>query len=206
MSDRPQILAVDDTPANLQILSEVLGAEGYQLRVATSAHAALASLSAATPDLVLLDVHMPGGSGLDLCRRLKADAGWRDLPVIFLSAAGEAEDIVAGFEAGGADYVTKPFRSAELLARVRAHLELKRSREAQARLIQELKDVLDQVKLLSGLVPICGHCHKIRDDEGFWQRMESYVESHSEAQFSHGICPECVAVHYPEVAGEGPQA
>jgi CheY-like chemotaxis protein len=157
-------------------------------------------VAAAPPDLVLLDVRMPGLTGLEVCRRLKADPGAQAIPVIFLSAAGESEDIVAGFEAGGADYVAKPFRAPELLARVRAHLELKRGREAQTRLIAELQEALDSVKVLSGLVPICGNCHKIRNDGGFWQRMESYIESRSEAKFSHGVCPDCIEVLYPEIA------
>jgi CheY-like chemotaxis protein len=200
MSDRFQILVVDDTPTNLQMLSQVLGAEGYRVRLAAHGEAALVSVAASAPDLILLDVHMPGITGLEVCRRLKADPATRDVPIIFLSAAGEAEDIVEGFEAGGADYVTKPFRGAELLARVRAHLELKQAREAQSRLIAELQEALESVKLLSGLVPICGNCKKIRNDSGFWQQMEGYIESRSRAKFSHGICPECIEVLYPELA------
>lgn len=200
MNDRAQILAVDDTPANLQVLSQVLSAEGFHVRVAPHGEAALASVAAAAPDLILLDVRMPGLTGLEVCRRLKDQESSRPIPVIFLSAAGEAEDIVAGFEAGGADYVAKPFRAPELLARVQAHLEIKRGREAQARLIGELQEALDNVKVLSGLVPICGNCHKIRNDGGFWQQMEVYIESKSQAKFSHGVCPDCIEVLYPEIA------
>jgi DNA-binding response OmpR family regulator len=196
-----QVLAVDDTPGNLQILSEVLSAEGYQVRVAVSGEAALASVAASRPDLVLLDVRMPGISGLEVCRLLKSSDAQRSVPVIFLSAAGEPEDIAAGFAAGGADYVTKPFRVVELLARVRAHLEIHAARENQARLIAELREALENVKLLSGLVPICAQCKKIRNDTGFWQQMEIYIETHSMAKFSHGMCPDCIHSLYPELAG-----
>ena len=200
MARTSQVLVVDDTPGNLQILSEVLAAEGYQVRVAVNGEAALASVAAARPDLVLLDVRMPGITGLDVCRLLKSNESQRSIPVIFLSAASEPEDIVAGFEAGGADYVTKPFRVVELLARVRAHLEIHEAREYQARLISELKEALANVELLSGLVPICAHCKKIRNDSGFWQQMESYIEKHSMAKFSHGMCPDCIPIIYPELA------
>lgn len=196
---RFQILAVDDTPGNLQVLSEVLLAEGYQVRVAVNGEAALASVAAAKPDLILLDVRMPGLTGLDVCRRLKAEEALRSIPVIFLSAAGEPEDILAGFQAGGADYVAKPFGVVELLARVRAHLEIHEARENQARLIAELQEALESVQLLSGLVPICAHCKKIRNDTGFWQRMESYIESRSMARFSHGLCPDCIPALYPDL-------
>lgn len=196
-----QVLAVDDTPGNLQILSEVLSAEGYQVRVAVNGEAALASVAAARPDLILLDVRMPGLTGFEVCRLLKSNDAQRSIPVIFLSAAGEPEDIVAGFEAGGADYVTKPFRGVELIARVRAHLEIHQSRDNQARLIAELQEALENVKVLSGLVPICAHCKKIRNDTGFWQRMETFIENHSMAKFSHGMCPDCIRSFYPEVAG-----
>lgn len=196
---RSQILAVDDTPGNLQFLSEILSAEGYQVRVAVSGEAALASVAAAKPDLILLDVRMPGIDGLEVCGRLKAEEAHRSIPVIFLSAASEPEDILAGFQVGGADYVAKPFGAVELLARVRAHLEIHAARQRQADLIAGLQEALEQVKLLSGLVPICAHCKKIRNDAGFWQRMETYIESHSMARFSHGICPDCIPAVFPEL-------
>ncbi len=195
-----EVLAVDDTPANLQVLAQVLTSEGARVRVAKDGEGALASARARTPDLILLDVQMPGLSGLEVCRLLKADPALAAVPVIFLSAAGLTEDIVHGFEAGAADYVTKPFRAQELMARVRLHLGLTRALAAERRLVAELQEALGQVKLLSGLVPICGACKKIRDDHGFWQQMERYIESHSEAHFSHGICPECMESLYPEIA------
>ncbi len=199
-STRPQILAVDDTLANLQILVEMLGGEGYKVRVAQDGPSALESVRTQAPDLVLLDVRMPDMDGLEVCRRLKSDAALQEIPVIFLSAANESEDILNGFKAGGADYVVKPFQSEELLARVRAHLEIVKGRIATSRLVHELQEALEQVKTLSGLVPICGSCKKIRDDQGFWNQMEVYIEAHSEAKFSHGICPECMARLYPELA------
>ncbi|MDO8207095.1 MAG: EAL domain-containing protein [Gallionella sp.] len=122
------ILAVDDTPASLRLLTDILKAEGYEVRAAISGELALRAAKVHPPELVLLDIRMPGMDGYEVCRRLKADPVTRDVPVIFLSAASETLDKVQGFEAGAVDYVTKPYQRDELLARVRTHLELNRLR------------------------------------------------------------------------------
>ncbi len=122
------ILAVDDTPASLKLLADLLKAEGYQVRASISGELALRSAHAHPPELVLLDIRMPGMDGLEVCRRLKGDPATHDVPVIFLSAASETLDKVQGFEVGAVDYITKPYQRDELLARVRTHLELNRLR------------------------------------------------------------------------------
>jgi DNA-binding response OmpR family regulator len=106
-----------------------------------------------------------------VCKKIKANLATRHIPVIFLTAKTETGDVVKGFEAGGVDYVTKPFNSEELLARVKTHIE---------------------VKILRGLLPICSRCKKIRDDQGFWEQLEKYFETHSDLLFSHSICPVCM--------------
>ncbi|NQT23868.1 response regulator [candidate division KSB1 bacterium] len=150
-------------------------------------------------DLVLLDINMPGMNGLEMCKRLQESDNTKDIPVIFLTARIESQDIVKGFEVGGVDYVTKPVNAQVLLARVRTHVSLKRTRDEQKVLIKKLQNSLAEIKTLSGLVPMCAHCKKIRDDEGYWEKVEVYIEEHSEAQFSHGICPECKDELYPEL-------
>jgi len=128
MSSR--ILVVDDTPANIQALAAILKERGYQISVATNGQQALDALSRVQPDLILLDVMMPGLDGFETCRRLKAAEQWRQIPVIFLTAKTDTADIVQGFELGAVDYVAKPFNAHELLARVNTHLtidELRRS-------------------------------------------------------------------------------
>lgn len=139
------ILIVDDTPANLDLLCGMLRDRGYRVRVATSGPRALAAVRAARPDLLLLDVTMPGMSGYDVCRQLKADDALRGIPIIFISALDEVVDKVRAFEAGGADYVTKPFQFGEVLARIDNQLRMQRlqrdleSRNAELlRLNQEL--------------------------------------------------------------------
>jgi len=127
------ILVVDDTPANLRLLSEMLGGEGYRVRPVTSGGQALRAVQAALPDLVLLDIHMPDLDGYEVCRRLKADPRSRDVPVIFLSALHDVIDKVRAFEVGGVDYVAKPFHLEEVLARVRTHLTLRSLQRAIVR-------------------------------------------------------------------------
>ncbi len=129
-STEQEILVVDDTPANLRLLSEVLTQHGYHVRPASNGALALKSVAAKIPDLILLDVNMPGMDGYEVCRRLKADEKSSRIPVIFISAFGDTRQKVTGFEAGGIDYVTKPFEAEEVLARVRTHLRLRHAEEA----------------------------------------------------------------------------
>ncbi len=136
------ILIVDDTPANLRLLSQMLAEQGFQARPVPDGALALAAVQAETPDLILLDIRMPEMSGYEVCERLKADARTADIPIIFISALDAVEDKVRAFTAGGVDYVTKPFRIEEVLARVQTHLSLrklqKRLQDANRRMEREL--------------------------------------------------------------------
>jgi DNA-binding response OmpR family regulator/DNA-binding CsgD family transcriptional regulator len=125
------ILLIDDTPANLGVLFDVLETAGFSVRVSESGEHALAIVPTVRPDIILLDVLMPGLDGLATCRRLKADPAHRDIPVFFITALTEVVDKVAGFAAGAVDYITKPLQPEEVLARVNAHLRI---RELQATL------------------------------------------------------------------------
>ena len=141
-SHRPCILVVDDTPANLDILVGLLR-EDYQLKVATHGEKALKICE--TPglvDLILLDVMMPGIDGFEVCRRLRQQPHTRDIPVLFITAKSETDDVVRGFEAGGNDYLSKPFRPAELLARVRTHLLVRSQQLEIARKNTELREMI----------------------------------------------------------------
>ena len=126
---RPLILLVDDTPRNLQVLGNILKKQAYHLAVATNGPEALDRVREVKPDLILLDIMMPGLSGYEVCALLQADPAFKDIPVIFLTAKTETEDIVKGFETGAVDYITKPFNGTELLARVKTHLALKQTRD-----------------------------------------------------------------------------
>jgi putative two-component system response regulator len=122
--DTGYILAVDDTPASLRLLTDILSAEGYHVRSAINGELALNAAIAQPPRLILLDVNMPGMDGFEVCERIKQEPNLHDVPVIFVSAHSEMPDKLKGFEIGGVDYVTKPFQRDELLARVHTHLQL----------------------------------------------------------------------------------
>ena len=227
MTEKGTILIVDDSPENLKLLTDTLTPEGYRVISASSGEQALAAVAARPPELVLLDIRMPDMDGFEVYRRLKSRVESRDLPVIFLSAITEMVRRVEGLKLGAVDFISKPFQIEELLARVQTQLELRRLRvqlEQQAAGLQrandqlqlemaertrteqalreknaELAAALAKVKLLGGLLPICAGCKKIRDDQGYWSQVDSYVQEHSEATFTHGLCPECIKRLYPEL-------
>lgn len=192
------ILVVDDTPANLRLLFQILSGHGYQVRAVSSGTRALESVRAGQPDLILLDIMMPEMSGYEVARRLQSDEKTRDIPIIFISALEDVKNKVSAFQAGGMDYVTKPFQVEEVLARVQTHLKLYSLQKQLERRVCELEEALAQIKTLRGLLPICSSCKKIRDDRGYWQEVDSYITSHSDVMFSHGICPDCFKKLYPE--------
>jgi len=216
IAETQSILIVDDAPANLRLLSQMLTTYGYKVRAATSGVRAIEAAEASLPDLILLDIMMPDMDGFTACRQLKANPRTRDTPIIFISALDATEEKIRAFTSGGVDYVTKPFHPEEVLARVQTHLALQSLRqEIQAANAQlqsqvhelnslnsQLQEALDQVKTLSGLLPICANCKKIKDDQGYWHQVEVYVQQHSDAEFSHGFCPECLRELYPEYYGQ----
>jgi len=187
-----RILVVDDNTANIDVMLAFLEADGYDLSIATNGETAIKIARHSRPDLILLDVMMPGMDGFATCRELKADEQTRDIPVIFVTAKKEVDDIVIGFQSGGVDYISKPFRQEEVLSRVRTHLRLRRLVIAQERLITKLNTALAEVDTLRGMLPICSYCKKIKDEKGAWKKLETYIRTHTQASFSHGICPECL--------------
>ena len=146
-----KVLIVDDTPANIDVLRKTLAPEGYELSVATSGEVALKVASRLKPDLILLDIMMPGIDGYETCRRLKSDVGNKDTPVIFISAKNETEDVVRGFSMGAVDYINKPFQHEEVCARVRTQINLKSLTELKEKLLSKLQDNVDRLTELDAL-------------------------------------------------------
>lgn len=200
------ILVVDDTPENLHLIVDSLTPEGYEVRPVPSGALALSAARLLPPDIILLDINMPEMDGFQVCRALKSDEQLKEIPVIFISARDETFDKVKAFRVGGADYITKPFQLDEVMARVQTHLTNYRLQRERKQMIADLEEALADVKTLSGLLPICAHCKKIRDDQGYWGQIEEYIQEHSNAQFSHGICPACIDQLYPELKNKTPPA
>jgi DNA-binding response OmpR family regulator len=134
---------------------------------------------------------MPGMDGIELCHRVRSAFTATPPYLILLTAKGRREDIVIGLQAGANDYVTKPFDREELRARMQVGLRMIELQQSLADRVKALEEALTRVKQLQGLLPICSYCKKIRDDQNYWQQVESYISEHSEAQFSHSICPDC---------------
>jgi len=184
------VLIVDDVAFNLEILSHVL-VDNYHVVAATDGATALQMAAAKPPDIILLDIMMPGMDGYEVCRRLKADKATADIPLIFVTALDDVANETQGFELGAVDYITKPITPAVVRARVKTHLALKGARTELESTIKNLQQALAEIHTLRGIVPICSSCKKIRDDQGFWNQVEKYVEQRSLAEFSHSFCPEC---------------
>ncbi|MDH3257776.1 MAG: hybrid sensor histidine kinase/response regulator [Nitrospinota bacterium] len=142
-TDKPKILIVDDTPTNLSILEEILD-EDYFISIAQSGTQALSITDKFVPDLILLDVNMPGIDGFETCRRLKSRKETCDIPVVFITARAEPEDVIQGFKEGGVDYITKPFNHNEVMVRVKTHLKVQQ-------LIRQLEFKNDQLKEVNDL-------------------------------------------------------
>jgi two-component system, sensor histidine kinase and response regulator len=143
LSDTPaRILVVDDQPTNIQVVGSVLGALGHEIVPACDGTTALKRLALRPPDLILLDLLMPGMDGCEVCRQLKKNPLWKDIPVIFLSAADNKDFIVRALDAGGVDYITKPFNQAELVSRVRTQLALKAAHDRLRQLAEDKDELL----------------------------------------------------------------
>jgi DNA-binding response OmpR family regulator len=191
MNEQFKILVVDDESINLQLVTSALKGE-YTLFVAENGHEAIDLIGKHNPDLILLDVMMPELNGFEVCTIIKSDERYADIPVIFLTALDSHEAVLQGLELGAIDYLIKPFNIGMLKLRVRNHLALKAQRDLLKLQNKELEEALARVKQLEGIIPICMYCKRIRDDQSSWQQLEEYISEHSEAHFSHGICPHCV--------------
>jgi DNA-binding response OmpR family regulator len=205
MSTRAQILVVDDEPINIRLIETTLRSE-YDIISATNGFDAIRLAKDQPPDLIILDFMMPDLSGFDVCRVLKSEADFAEIPVIFLTGMDSADAESEGLKVGGIDYLTKPVNLDLLRLRVRNHILSKerndlvrQQRDLLTRQNEELEEALSRIRRLEGVIPICMHCKSIRRDDTSWQQLENYISDHTDALFSHGICPSCLAEHYPDV-------
>lgn len=219
MCKKQTIIVVDDERIHRRLLSELLNKD-YEVIIAKNGKQSLQRIETNPDiDLILLDIMMPEMDGYETCVRLKGSSSTSKIPIIFLSSKNEMMDKVKAFSLGAVDYITKPFQKEEVIARVKTHLSLvasqkclqekntdleyevlqrKKAEAEQQRLIKELKHALSEVKQLSGLLPICSFCKKIRDDNDYWHQLEQYISVRSDIEFSHSLCPNCMEKHYPD--------
>jgi DNA-binding response OmpR family regulator len=196
-----KVLIAEDEPLSRRILERRLTSRGYGVVAAEDGDRAWQILeSHDAPELAILDWMMPGLDGLEICRRLRVRESRCYVYVILLTGRGRPADVVAGLESGADDYVTKPFQWEELESRLRTGERIRKLQSELAAKIEQLDSALTEVRALQGILPICAHCKSIRDDANTWHRLETYIESHSNALFTHSLCRTCLATHYPAYA------
>ena len=187
-----RILIAEDDAVSRRLLETLLARWGYDVIVAADGEEAWQHLQREeAPHLAILDWMMPGMGGLEICRKVREVGHPSPAYLILLTARTGSEDVVEGLETGANDYVTKPFNREELRARVQVGVRVVELQVSLAERVRELEQAMARLKQLQGLLPICSYCKKIRADQNYWQQVESYISEHSEAIFSHGICPEC---------------
>ena len=174
-----RILIADDDRMSTMMLGRTLEQWGFEVVVANDGVSAWERIIGnEPPSLAIVDWMMPGLDGIELCRRIRATTLPSPVYLILLTARTSRQDLVAGLEAGADDYLTKPFDPDELRARIHVG--------------QRTLGLIANIKQLSGLLPICSYCKRIRGDHDYWEQVESYITEHTDALFSHGICPSCL--------------
>jgi len=194
-----KILVAEDDLTSRRILEALLAKWGYEVDSAQNGREAWEALSVSVPPrLAILDWMMPESSGLEVLQRLRETAqNNQHTYVIILTIRDDKVDIAAALNAGADDYVTKPYDIEELRARVAVGRRVVDLQDALEDRVSKLEDALTQVKTLQGMIPICSYCKKIRDDQNYWHRVESYISANTDALFTHSICPECFTRQFP---------
>jgi sigma-B regulation protein RsbU (phosphoserine phosphatase) len=191
MANPASVLVVDDDPVSRALLSALVRAAGYEVSVAEDGRQAWEALQLARIPIVISDWYMPEMDGPELCRRIR---GRRDQPYVYfvlVTSRGGKQQYLSGMEAGADEFITKPVDPDELRARLGV--------------AERILGVRRELQQLEGLLPICAYCKRIRDDHNTWTSLEGYIERRSDAQFSHGICPDCYRKHVePQLGGGGP--
>jgi DNA-binding response OmpR family regulator len=194
------ILIAEDDRVTGEILARTLQRLGHETELVGDGTQAWEVLRRATaPTLAILDWMMPGIDGPDVCRSVRAERPEANMYLLLVTAREGRGDVVAGLDAGADDYIIKPFDPEELRARVAVGVRVLALQQKLAERVEELQAALSNVKQLRGLLPICSYCKRIRGDDQYWQQVEGYIADHSEAQFSHGICPACFATVSAEI-------
>ncbi len=187
-----KILIAEDDAVSRRVLEAALEKSGYEVVVTCDGDEANAALEREDcPNLLVLDWMMPGMDGTDICRKLRRRDDGEAFYVILLTAKIQKDDIVAGLQSGANDYITKPFHHEELRARVETGRRILDLQQRLNERIVELEEALAEVDRLSGLLPICSYCKRIREGKDYWQAVEKYIAGRTQAQFTHAVCPEC---------------
>ena len=193
-----RILLAEDDLTSRTIFEAMLARWRHEVIAVGDGQAAIDVLSRPeAPKLCVLDNIMPRMSGLRVCQWIREHLREDPLYVILLTHLDSKQDVVDGLSAGANDYITKPFDQNELQARIEVGRRVLDLQQALKTKITNLETAMEQIKTLEGMLSICMHCHKIRLEDQAWQRVDAYIEHHSNAKFSHSICPGCLDRLYP---------
>jgi phosphoserine phosphatase RsbU/P len=187
-----RVLVAEDDPSYSLVLRVSLARWGYEATMCTDGEQAWRLLQEPNPPTIaILDWMMPGMAGVEVCQRVRSKPELAGMYIILLTTRSSKEDVVEGLWAGADDYVIKPFHVQEMRARVLVGTRIATLQRALADRVAELERAAASITRLEGLLPMCAYCKSIRNDQNYWERVESYISEHSGAQFTHGICPSC---------------
>ncbi|MBD3232539.1 MAG: response regulator [candidate division Zixibacteria bacterium] len=187
-----RILIADDESVSRYLLAAALTKWGYEVVTTSDGDEALDELQKDdSPNLAILDWILPNRDGLEICRSVRNSGSEKILYIILLTAKGDTNDKVKGLDAGADDYIIKPFHNEELRARVKAGERIVKLELSLYNHIGILREALVKVEQLRGIIPICGSCKRVLDDDQYWLRLEEYITNRSKTEFTHSICPEC---------------
>jgi len=194
-----EVLIADDGLTIRRLLETLLTNWGYDVVSVSDGNAAWEELkNPDAPRLVILDWLMPGMDVVEICRNIRQLEHGKLLYIIIFTSLEDKKDLVTALEAGADDFIIKNFDRDELKARIKVGERVARLKSELDSRVKELEKSMAHVKLLQGILPICMHCHKIRDDKEVWQRLDNYIAEHTDVMLSHGLCPECYEKHYPD--------
>ena len=194
-----KVLVADDGLTTRRLLVRYLAQWGHDVVSVANGNEAWNILKKPdTPRLMVFDWVMPGISGIDLCREARRLDHGRLLHIIIFTSTVIKENMIAALDAGADDFIHKQFDMNEFRARLQVGVRMVKMKAELAERVQELEDAIGHIKRLHGMLPICMHCHRIRDKQAAWQNLEKYLAEHSDVTFSHGLCPECIDKYFPE--------
>jgi len=198
-----KVLIAEDDPITLKMLSRMVSEWGYEVAQANDGAEAW-EMAQADPaiQLVITDWMMPRMDGIELCKAVKGRDKVPYTYIIFLTVKKEKSDVAFGLDAGADDFMSKPVDRAELKSRLEAGRRVLNYESILGEKVAQLEKAFSEIKTLSGLLPICASCHKIRDDKGYWNQLEKYLHEHSNAMFTHGLCPDCVGKFFDKPAAD----
>lgn len=198
MQKKTTVLIVEDEILVAENIRNILVKNGYDVSsIAVSGNEAINYVDNDRPDVILMDIVLKGDmDGIEAAEKIRMTS---DSPIIFLTAHSDGKSLQRAKTTEPFGYLTKPFEERQLIISIEMALYKAMIDREKEDLIKKLREALDKVKVLSGLLPICSYCKKIRDDKGYWEKVEDYIRSHTGVEFTHSICPECIKKYFPDL-------